>query len=438
MMDDTPLAIMGVVVQSCSSVLLALFFMRLRRVAPRRGFGFWAIAWLAQCITLSAALTHSFAYFARNPAFGAALLPVFATISVPATLLVGVFAVAGAFEFACPPVSYARLRAAIAASVLSGIAVVMLDDPQLTGGLIIATFFAAFVASPVVVFRAELRSERFPALALAMLAYGVVAIVFQLGASYRHVLWPVDDFDGVVGWTSGYVMSLMGLVVSGALLLKLAAQRVEVIALPATESLALDSTGFAPPEDAVVEHVPPLEAEPVAPVELTAPEWQPVVHVERELRRPPALTRERTATLPLPPLRADGSAAEVMLIDDEAAVRSTLARIFQRGGWPVRDASTGEEALAWLLDVPLHDAPAVILCDFRMPGMDGRAVYAHLERERPELLARLAFITGDSARESARSFISGNSSPIVEKPFTLTEIARAVELVLERSAAGAA
>jgi CheY-like chemotaxis protein len=156
---------------------------------------------------------------------------------------------------------------------------------------------------------------------------------------------------------------------------------------------------------------------------------EPAVASREVIHRPPS-GQLRTATLPLPPLLAHGKVGEVLLIDDEAAVRSTLARIFQRGGWPVRDASTGEEALAWLLDVPADDAPSVILCDFKMPGMGGQEVYAHLGRGRPEFLSRIIFVTGDLGSESARAFIASTRCLVVEKPFTVSDIARAVEEVL--------
>jgi CheY-like chemotaxis protein len=166
----------------------------------------------------------------------------------------------------------------------------------------------------------------------------------------------------------------------------------------------------------------------VAGVLATGPEERRAVSREATRDLPPR--HGRTATLPLPPLLAHGKLGEVFLIDDEAAVRSTLARIFQRGGWPVRDASTGEEALAWLLDVPADDAPAVILCDFKMPGMGGQEVYAHLVQGRPELLSRIIFVTGDMGSESARAFIASTRCLVVEKPFTVSDIARAVEELL--------
>jgi CheY-like chemotaxis protein len=211
-------------------------------------------------------------------------------------------------------------------------------------------------------------------------------------------------------------------------------------AIPLTEQTAPPApdmiTVAAEPVVVVALPLPGIRAEATTELVVVAamiaePE-EPAAPSDELVHRPPS-PHLRTATLPLPPLLAHGKLGEALLIDDEAAVRSTLARIFQRGGWPVRDASTGEEALAWLLDVPVDDAPSVILCDFKMPGMGGREIYAHLVQARPELLSRIIFVTGDMGSESTRAFIASTPCLAVEKPFTVTDVASAVEEVLAAS-----
>ncbi len=140
----------------------------------------------------------------------------------------------------------------------------------------------------------------------------------------------------------------------------------------------------------------------------------------------------KTVTLPAPPRRDDGSVAEAMLIDDEAAVRATLARIFQRGGWALRESATGEEGLAWLLTVPSERAPVVILCDLKMPGINGRELYSRLVEQRPDLVPRVIFVTGDVVEQSTAAFLASAGREVVEKPFTVAEIAIAVEKVVSR------
>jgi CheY-like chemotaxis protein/anti-sigma regulatory factor (Ser/Thr protein kinase) len=129
---------------------------------------------------------------------------------------------------------------------------------------------------------------------------------------------------------------------------------------------------------------------------------------------------------PRPPARGDGSLGEVMIIDDEAGVRTTLGRMFKRAGWGVREAASGDDGLAWLAAVPELDAPEVILCDLKMPGLSGREVYEQLSMRRPFLLPRIIFVTGDVVESVSNGFIAASGREVVEKPFTVAEIAQAV------------
>ncbi|HEY8062177.1 MAG TPA: ATP-binding protein, partial [Gemmatimonadales bacterium] len=137
------------------------------------------------------------------------------------------------------------------------------------------------------------------------------------------------------------------------------------------------------------------------------------------------------ARFPGPPVRTDGTTAEVMLIDDEPAVRTTLGRMFTRAGWRVREAAGGSEALSWLLAVPDADVPAVILCDLKMPGLNGRDVYGQVVERRPALGRLFIFVTGDVVESLSNGFIADSGRDVVEKPFTIAEIGSAVERVLQ-------
>jgi signal transduction histidine kinase len=136
------------------------------------------------------------------------------------------------------------------------------------------------------------------------------------------------------------------------------------------------------------------------------------------------------ATFPRPPRRRNGEAGEVLLIDDEAAVRATLSRMFRRSGWRVREVSRGEEALATLLVEGTEALPEVIFCDLRMPGLSGQQVHDILIGERPELLRRFAFVTGDVIADGTARFLIECGRPVLEKPFTIAEAAAVVERIL--------
>ena len=108
-----------------------------------------------------------------------------------------------------------------------------------------------------------------------------------------------------------------------------------------------------------------------------------------------------------------------------------LAGMLAAVGFRCDLAATGHEAQA-LLSERDYDA---ILCDLRMPGMDGEALLAWMAAERPRLCARTAFVTGDALGQAADEFLAGSGRPVLEKPFLPEEVHRLV-VALAAGAAG--
>jgi CheY-like chemotaxis protein len=149
----------------------------------------------------------------------------------------------------------------------------------------------------------------------------------------------------------------------------------------------------------------------------TTPEAPPV---ERAI--PP-----RRSTIGVPGHGAVGRPV-ALVIDDERSVRMALTRYFERGGWEVRQAEDGSEALELLAD-PAASAYQVVITDLRMPGRSGIEVHDWLAEHRPELFERLIIATGDVASPSIREFIQRTTRPVLEKPFELSALAALVRRV---------
>jgi two-component system NtrC family sensor kinase len=128
----------------------------------------------------------------------------------------------------------------------------------------------------------------------------------------------------------------------------------------------------------------------------------------------------------------NGKGAPVALvIDDERQVRMALTRYFERGGWVVRQAADGAEALA-LLATPSAPAFQLVITDLRMPGRTGIEVHDWLAEHRPDLFERLIIATGDVASPPIRDFLQRTTRPVLEKPFELGALAEMVERVTGR------
>ena len=69
-----------------------------------------------------------------------------------------------------------------------------------------------------------------------------------------------------------------------------------------------------------------------------------------------------------------------------------------------------------------------VVCDLRMPGMDGYAFHEQLRVERPGLAARTVFITGDVVTSISRGSVS--RQPVLTKPFSFDKIEEALIAVM--------
>jgi two-component system, NtrC family, sensor kinase len=130
----------------------------------------------------------------------------------------------------------------------------------------------------------------------------------------------------------------------------------------------------------------------------------------------PAVSRE-TAVAP----REGGNASRrgrVLIVDDEARVRSTAAFLLKKEH-DVCEAVGGREALAIVDRGTDFD---VILCDLMMPDMSGMELHATLAERHPDLAARMIFMTGGAFTPRANEFLKRVPNPRVEKPFDTNDL----------------
>ena len=105
----------------------------------------------------------------------------------------------------------------------------------------------------------------------------------------------------------------------------------------------------------------------------------------------------------------------------------SLRRLLQRDGHEVTTAATGLKGLA-ALETRAYE---VILCDVRMPDLDGPGFYRALERRHPHLRSRVIFLTGDVLSPDAQASFTQVDRPYVVKPFNAREMRRVIRQVLE-------
>ena len=106
--------------------------------------------------------------------------------------------------------------------------------------------------------------------------------------------------------------------------------------------------------------------------------------------------------------------AEVMVIEDDFAIRETLRELLEEEGYEVVGAANGMDALSRLHHGP---APRLILLDLMMPVMDGRE-FRTAQRSDPAL-ARIpvVVITADAAVDQEAEALAVEA--VLPKPFEL-------------------
>jgi DNA-binding response OmpR family regulator len=125
-----------------------------------------------------------------------------------------------------------------------------------------------------------------------------------------------------------------------------------------------------------------------------------------------------------------GDGPTVLLVDDDAAIRRTVAAGLELEGFEVVAASGGRPALAALETV----RPAVVLLDLSMPDLDGLEVLRRM-REAGDHVPVCVLSARDEVDDRVRGLQAGADDYVV-KPFALEEVAARLHALLRRRPAG--
>jgi CheY-like chemotaxis protein len=136
--------------------------------------------------------------------------------------------------------------------------------------------------------------------------------------------------------------------------------------------------------------------------------------------KPPA------SAAPAPRSARVGAGAAVLVVEDEAALGAAVAESLRDAGFTVERASDGLEALERVRQQPFD----LIVCDLKMPRLDGAAFYRELEARDAGMTRRILFVTGDVAGTEAERFLEDSGCRWLAKPFRLRDLLRtAVEMI---------
>jgi len=162
-----------------------------------------------------------------------------------------------------------------------------------------------------------------------------------------------------------------------------------------------------------------------------ASEWQ------LEQMRSPVSVERKAAPLPPPAFSAEAEprspafesrkGACVLVVEDEPTVARLIADVLEDEGMCVTVLLDGHEAL----ECAKRESYDLVICDMKMPGLDGQHFYKSLERDGNPLRERFLFVTGDIIGMQTREFLERHRLPHVAKPFRVEELTEKVRAVLQ-------
>jgi len=138
--------------------------------------------------------------------------------------------------------------------------------------------------------------------------------------------------------------------------------------------------------------------------------------------RVPAAAASRARLEP----KAAPASGSILVVEDESALAAAVTDALRDAGFTVDYAADGEQALLKIGEQPFD----AVVCDLKMPRVDGKAFYRALATVAPSLRKRVVFVTGDIAGTQAEEFLEESGCRWLAKPFRLADLLRAVRETL--------
>lgn len=107
---------------------------------------------------------------------------------------------------------------------------------------------------------------------------------------------------------------------------------------------------------------------------------------------------------------------KILIVDDELEFVKDFAKALEMFGYEVYKASDGEGAL----NIIKNKKPDIVLCDYRLPDMDGDRILERTKKDQPEI--KFVMVTAYYDEVVERRFRNLGADEVIFKPIVLTDI----------------
>ncbi|MDQ1406607.1 MAG: hypothetical protein QOG55_2236 [Acidobacteriaceae bacterium] len=130
----------------------------------------------------------------------------------------------------------------------------------------------------------------------------------------------------------------------------------------------------------------------------------------------------------LAPIKPFQPGSRILVVEDEPTVARLIADVLEDEGFHVDVQLDGRDAL----QQADHETYDLVICDMKMPGLDGQHFYQALVEAGNPLSKHFLFVTGDVVAQHTQQFLERHQLPHVAKPFRMEELKDCVRGLLNR------
>jgi PAS domain S-box-containing protein len=140
----------------------------------------------------------------------------------------------------------------------------------------------------------------------------------------------------------------------------------------------------------------------------------------------PSVQPPLAAAAPFQALERSADKEHILIVEDEPTVAELIADVLTEEGYVVDTLLDSRAALGKLE----REYYSLVICDLKMPYLDGPGLYRSLVRREDPMQHRLLFVTGDTMAPRTLEFLKSSGLPYLAKPFLVEELKHAVRRAL--------
>lgn len=118
----------------------------------------------------------------------------------------------------------------------------------------------------------------------------------------------------------------------------------------------------------------------------------------------------------------------ILIIEDDFDIRENIKILLELENYSVVSASNGERGI----EIAKQECPDLIICDIKMPGMDGFDVFSSLSNDKKFQMTPFIFLTAKADRENFRKGMELGADDYITKPFSADELLKSVDTRLKK------